>query len=145
MRKVIFLLCVMALAFPVLVFAQDATPEATPAATAVATESPAWVCPDGFNGQSLSVFNWTTYVAEDTIGNFEKLCGVKVVALRNGVIYGVRLPRAAFTQWSHSPKFRKSTSEETTESAVWIRSVSRSQPAPSALLSVRADAEKAPC
>jgi len=79
MRKVIFLLCVMALAFPVLVLAQDATPEATPAMTAVASESAPWVCPDGFQGQSLSVFNWTTYVAEDTIGNFEKLCGVKVV------------------------------------------------------------------
>ena len=79
MRKVIFLLCVMALAFPVLAFAQDATPEATSAMTAVASESAPWVCPDGFKGQSLSVFNWTTYVAEDTIGNFEKLCGVKVV------------------------------------------------------------------
>lgn len=76
MRKVIFLLCVMALAIPVLVFAQDATPEAT---AAMMPESAPWVCPEGFSGQSLSVFNWTTYVAEDTIGNFEKLCGVKVV------------------------------------------------------------------
>jgi spermidine/putrescine transport system substrate-binding protein len=76
MRKVIFLICIMAFAIPV--FAQDATPEATPAATAIATEAPAWVCPSGFSGQTLSVFNWTTYVAEDTIGNFEKLCGVKV-------------------------------------------------------------------
>src|SRR5262249_40230186 len=38
-----------------------------------------WTCPDGFQGQTLNVYNWTTYVAEDTIGNFEKLCGVKVV------------------------------------------------------------------
>jgi spermidine/putrescine transport system substrate-binding protein len=39
----------------------------------------AWTCPEGFEGQSLSVYNWTTYVAEDTISNFETLCGVKVV------------------------------------------------------------------
>jgi spermidine/putrescine transport system substrate-binding protein len=38
-----------------------------------------WTCPEGFEGQSLSVYNWTTYIAEDTIGNFEELCGVTVV------------------------------------------------------------------
>ncbi len=69
MRKIIFVICVMVLAFPV--FAQDATPEMT--------ESPAWQCPDGYQGQTLNVFNWTTYVAEDTISNFEADCGVTVV------------------------------------------------------------------
>lgn len=39
----------------------------------------AWACPEGFSGQTLNVYNWTTYIAEDTIANFEKLCGVKVV------------------------------------------------------------------
>jgi spermidine/putrescine transport system substrate-binding protein len=39
----------------------------------------AWTCPEGFEGQSLSVYNWTTYVADDTISNFEELCGVTVI------------------------------------------------------------------
>lgn len=38
-----------------------------------------WTCPEGFAGQTLSVYNWSTYVAEDTISNFEALCGVTVV------------------------------------------------------------------
>src|SRR5262245_26846250 len=37
-----------------------------------------WVCPPEFEGQTLRVFNWTTYVAEDTIPNFEEACGVTV-------------------------------------------------------------------
>jgi spermidine/putrescine transport system substrate-binding protein len=58
------------MAFPA--FAQDATEEATAEATP-------WVCPEGFEGQTLNVFNWTTYVAEDTVPNFEAACGVTVV------------------------------------------------------------------
>jgi spermidine/putrescine transport system substrate-binding protein len=38
-----------------------------------------WTCPDGFQGQTLSVYNWTTYIAEDTIPEFERLCGVSVI------------------------------------------------------------------
>lgn len=38
----------------------------------------AWTCPQGFEGQRLGVYNWTTYIAEDTISNFEELCGVDV-------------------------------------------------------------------
>ncbi len=76
MRKVIFLICILALAFPV--FAQDATPAATPEAT-MAEAPMTWKCPDGFQGQTLNVFNWTTYVADNTISDFEKACGVKVV------------------------------------------------------------------
>lgn len=38
-----------------------------------------WTCPSGFSGQTLNVYNWTTYIAEDTISNFEELCGVTVV------------------------------------------------------------------
>ncbi len=52
---------------PVLGFAQESTPELEP-----------WVCPEGFAGQTLSVYNWSTYVAEDTISNFEAACGVTV-------------------------------------------------------------------
>ncbi len=37
-----------------------------------------WVCPEGFEGQTLNVFNWSTYIAEDTISNFSDLCGVSV-------------------------------------------------------------------
>ncbi|MCB9453958.1 MAG: spermidine/putrescine ABC transporter substrate-binding protein [Anaerolineaceae bacterium] len=37
-----------------------------------------WTCPEGFAGQQLNVYNWSTYIAEDTISNFEKLCGVTV-------------------------------------------------------------------
>lgn len=37
-----------------------------------------WTCPEGFEGQTLSVFNWSTYIAEDTVANFEEACGVTV-------------------------------------------------------------------
>src|SRR5574341_207517 len=41
-------------------------------------EKSSWTCPEGFAGQTLHVFNWSTYIAEDTIPNFEELCGVTV-------------------------------------------------------------------
>jgi spermidine/putrescine-binding protein len=44
-----------------------------------AQERTGWTCPEGFAGQTLSVYNWSTYVAEDTISNFEALCGVRVI------------------------------------------------------------------
>lgn len=69
MHKLFFLVAV--LAFTVPVFAQDATPEAA--------ASEPWTCPEGFEGQTLSVYNWSTYVADDTISNFEAACGVSVV------------------------------------------------------------------
>jgi len=37
-----------------------------------------WECPEGYDGQTLSIFNWSTYIAEDTIPNFEEACGVTV-------------------------------------------------------------------
>ncbi|MDX2141115.1 MAG: spermidine/putrescine ABC transporter substrate-binding protein [Chloroflexota bacterium] len=63
----IVLLCAVLIA-PV--SAQDST--ATP-------ELEAWVCPEGYEGQTLNVYNWTIYIAEDTIPNFEAACGVDVV------------------------------------------------------------------
>ncbi len=69
MRKLILLIGILVLAFPV--YAQDATPEAT------AMEP--WTCPDGFQGQTLNVFNWTTYIADNTIPDFEAACGVSIV------------------------------------------------------------------
>ena len=38
----------------------------------------AWACPEGYEGQTLSIFNWSTYIAEDTVPNFEAACGVTV-------------------------------------------------------------------
>jgi spermidine/putrescine transport system substrate-binding protein len=48
-----------------------------------------WTCPAGFEGQTLSVFNWGTYISdeddpdtdinENLIQNFERLCGVTVI------------------------------------------------------------------
>ena len=43
-----------------------------------AAQETSWTCPEGFEGQSLTVYNWTTYIAEDTIPTFEELCGVTV-------------------------------------------------------------------
>jgi spermidine/putrescine transport system substrate-binding protein len=37
-----------------------------------------WVCPEEVKGGTLRVFNWTTYVAEDTIPNFEEACDATV-------------------------------------------------------------------
>ncbi|MBL8153850.1 MAG: spermidine/putrescine ABC transporter substrate-binding protein [Anaerolineae bacterium] len=59
---------VLLAAFTAPALAQDATPE--PLAP--------WVCPPGFEGQNLNVFNWSIYIAEDTVANFEAACGIKV-------------------------------------------------------------------
>ena len=66
MRKTLILLVVLALLSGTLALAQDE----------IAT---GWTCPEGFEGQQLNVYNWSTYIAEDTIVNFEALCGVTVV------------------------------------------------------------------
>jgi spermidine/putrescine-binding protein len=70
MRKLLFLTGVFVLVLGVPTIAQDATPEMT--------ELEPWVCPEGFEGQTLSVYNWSTYIAEDTVANFEEACGVTV-------------------------------------------------------------------
>ncbi len=44
----------------------------------VTAQSDFWECPHEVAGQTLHVYNWTTYIAEDTISNFERLCDVKV-------------------------------------------------------------------
>lgn len=63
--SVLVLLFVFAVSIPV--FAQDG-----------AVVEP-WTCPQGFEGQTLNVYNFSTYVAEDTISNFEAACGVTVI------------------------------------------------------------------
>jgi spermidine/putrescine transport system substrate-binding protein len=45
---------------------------------AASAQEAGWTCPEGFAGQRLNVYNWTTYIAEDTIANFEALCDVSV-------------------------------------------------------------------
>jgi spermidine/putrescine transport system substrate-binding protein len=52
--------------------------EATALPSGDAEAAAAWTCPEGFEGQTLSVFNWSTYIAEDTVANFEEACGVTV-------------------------------------------------------------------
>lgn len=62
--------------------ATEAPMESTDEASAEGTEDAVavdpWVCPEGYAGQSLNVYNWSTYIAEDTIPNFEAACGVTV-------------------------------------------------------------------
>ncbi len=41
-------------------------------------EEEGWSCPSGYEGQTLRIFSWSTYVAEDTIPRFEEACGVTV-------------------------------------------------------------------
>jgi spermidine/putrescine transport system substrate-binding protein len=54
----------------------------------VMAQDEGWVCPAGFEGQTLSVFNWGTYISdeddpatefnENLVAGFEELCGVTV-------------------------------------------------------------------
>lgn len=69
------IMCLVLAALAAPVFAQD-------------TGGDAWSCPDGFQGQTLNVLNWTTYISpeddpdttfnENLLQNFEQLCGVTV-------------------------------------------------------------------
>lgn len=43
------------------------------------SEDTEWVCPPGHQGEILHVYNWTTYIAPETIGIFEEKCSVEVV------------------------------------------------------------------
>ena len=64
MKRISILICLFALLAP-MAMAQD-------------MEYEAWTCPEGYEGQTLSIFNWSTYIAEDTVPNFEAACGVTV-------------------------------------------------------------------
>jgi len=46
--------------------------------TPASAQDEGWTCPEGYEGQTLRIFNWSTYVAEDTIPNFEEACDVTV-------------------------------------------------------------------
>lgn len=67
-RKIMQVICLGLLVTGLPVLAQDATEE-VPAKTT-------WTCPPGFEGQTLTWFNWTTYEAETTRSDFKELCGL---------------------------------------------------------------------
>ncbi|MDX2159989.1 MAG: spermidine/putrescine ABC transporter substrate-binding protein [bacterium] len=67
MRRIVFALC---LCLAMMGLAATAAPF---------SQGSFWSCPRGLAGQTLNVYNWTTYIAEDTISNFERICGVTVV------------------------------------------------------------------
>jgi spermidine/putrescine transport system substrate-binding protein len=71
MRKLIILILLLLMVTGVTV-AQEATEESA--------EDPEieWTCPEGFEGHTLSVYNWATYIGETTVSTFEELCDVTV-------------------------------------------------------------------
>jgi spermidine/putrescine transport system substrate-binding protein len=75
LKRLLVFLTLLLLAVPV--FAQEETPEAE--AETASTIEP-WVCPEGFEGQELHLFNWTLYIADNTVPDFEEACGVTVVS-----------------------------------------------------------------
>jgi spermidine/putrescine transport system substrate-binding protein len=58
--------------------APNLTPLATSRVRSALEEMLGWSCPSNFAGQTLRVYNWSTYIAADTIENFESLCDVSV-------------------------------------------------------------------
>src|SRR5688572_26740179 len=57
----------------------DATADATADAGAAADAAAAGDTADGADGgRVLNVYNWSDYIAEDTLANFEKESGIKV-------------------------------------------------------------------
>ncbi|RMG81783.1 MAG: spermidine/putrescine ABC transporter substrate-binding protein [Chloroflexi bacterium] len=77
MRKWLVLLSLVALLVSGVAVAQDGDSDGEGSDDAAAEIEP-WVCPEGFEGQTLSVFNWSTYIADNTIPDFEEACGVTV-------------------------------------------------------------------
>jgi spermidine/putrescine transport system substrate-binding protein len=54
------------------VFAQDSADSFDPS-------NITWTCPEGYEGQTLNIYNWATYIGNETVRTFEELCGVTVV------------------------------------------------------------------
>ncbi|MCS6836738.1 MAG: spermidine/putrescine ABC transporter substrate-binding protein [Anaerolineae bacterium] len=75
MKKTTFTFAaVLVLALPLLAQNANPTPFVAPTSADIT-----WTCPPGFQGQQLNVYNWTTYIGNDTLADFERLCGVTVV------------------------------------------------------------------
>lgn len=75
MRKFLMLVAVLLLAIP---FVAAQTDESDETGEEEMVDLTPWTCPEGYEGQTLSIYNWSTYIAEDTIPNFEEACGVTV-------------------------------------------------------------------
>ena len=71
MRKFMLVLLLLVLCVPAATMAQDTEETEEP-------EIEPYVCPEGFEGQELHVYNWSTYIAENTVPDFEEACGVTV-------------------------------------------------------------------
>jgi len=69
--KLVAVLLIGLLAFGAAVVAQEtsSTPEV----------GEPWACPEGHEGETLNIYNWSTYIGENTVADFEALCGVTVV------------------------------------------------------------------
>ena len=60
-------------------FARPAKPALTAfAAAALATAAAAWLAPPAKADGELNLYNWTDYIGENTVANFEKEYNVKV-------------------------------------------------------------------
>jgi len=68
LRRFLSMLFVV-LIVPVMISAQEETPEPS---------LEPWLCPGDFAGQELHIYNWSTYIAETTIPQFEEACDVTV-------------------------------------------------------------------
>jgi len=68
LHRLIVLLCIGLLVLGVPVAAQESTEEVMEST---------WICPEGFEGQTLNWFNWTTYEAENTLPDFQEACGLE--------------------------------------------------------------------
>ncbi len=77
MRKWLVLFSLVALFVSGIALAQDGDTDDDGGEDTAAEIEP-WVCPEGFEGQTLSVYNWSTYIADNTIPDFEEACGVTV-------------------------------------------------------------------
>jgi spermidine/putrescine transport system substrate-binding protein len=71
MRNWLMLIAVIGFVLALPALAQDEAVEPT-------AEDIVWTCPEGFEGETLNVYNWTTYIGETTVQDFEQLCGVTV-------------------------------------------------------------------
>lgn len=56
----------------------DATAETEPGNGSDLAIPTSWTCPEGFEGQTLSIYNWATFIGDNTVPVFEELCGVNV-------------------------------------------------------------------
>lgn len=55
--------------------AETSTGTAEAATNLIATD---WTCPEEYAGQTLSIYNWATYIGDQTVATFEALCNVTV-------------------------------------------------------------------